>query len=241
VSEIAVAFDVPTLEAALALDRSLGPGPEWAKVGLQLYTSAGPDAVRALRERGRRVFLDLKLHDIPNTVRGAAAEAARLGAELLTVHATGGPAMVGAAVEGAGGVNADARVVAVTILTSLDPSSMPPGFQSPFRLEDVGQRLLSMSLAAGAAGIVCSPADLPAFQAAHGKPFFAVTPGIRPSGAPADDQQRVSTVSEAIANGAGLLVIGRAITRAPDPRAALEAAREERDRALAVKSAPGVV
>src|SRR5688500_18152165 len=127
-TEIAIAFDVETLDEALALDRRLGEGPELAKVGLQLFTSEGPDAVRKLRERGRRVFLDLKLHDIPNAVEGAAAQAARLGAELLTVHATGGTEMVAAAVRGIATVKGPTRVVAVTLLTSLDERGMPPGF-----------------------------------------------------------------------------------------------------------------
>src|SRR5437867_11215754 len=102
-TDLAIAFDVPSLAEALALDRRLGPGPELVKVGLQLFTAAGPEAVRALRDRGRRVFLDSKLHDIPNTVRGASAEAARLGADLLTVHAAGGAEMIAAAVEGIAG------------------------------------------------------------------------------------------------------------------------------------------
>src|SRR5438552_18977964 len=129
--ELAIAFDVATCDEALALDRALGGGDEVAKIGLQLFAAAGPAAVEALRARGRRVFLDLKLHDIPNTVKGAAAEAARLGADLLTVHALGGAEMVRAAVVGAargGGT----RVVAVTLLTSHDPERLPPGFARPF-------------------------------------------------------------------------------------------------------------
>jgi len=132
--EFAIAFDVPTLDQALALDAKLGSGPEYAKVGLQLFTQAGPEAVRALSARGRRVFLDLKLHDIPNTVAGAAGEAAKLGAELLTVHAAGGQAMIRAAVDGIATAGGRTRVVAVTVLTSLDPNAMPPGFASPFAM-----------------------------------------------------------------------------------------------------------
>lgn len=230
--EIAIAFDVPTLEAALALDERLGQGDEVAKIGLQLFTTAGPAAVTALRARGRRVFLDLKLHDIPNTVRGAARAAGALGAELLTVHAAGGEAMVRAAVEGAAEAGHGTKVVAVTVLTSLDPAGMPPGFARPFDLAATVRELLDLTERAGGHGIVCSAADLAALNASRpGRPFYAVTPGIRSAGDAAHDQQRVATIADAVALGAGLLVLGRAVTAAPDPRAALEAARAERDAA----------
>jgi len=240
--ELAIAFDVATLEAALALDAALGPGPELAKVGLELFTTAGPESVRALRERGRRVFLDLKLHDIPNTVRGAAAAAARLGAELLTVHATGGAAMVAAAVQGireagsASGTGATTRVVAVTLLTSLDPAAMPPGFSRPFDLYATAAALTEEAERAGALGVVCAAADLAGLRSRLGRAFFAVTPGIRPAGADAHDQKRVATVESAVRDGASLLVLGRAITGSGDPAAALAAAREERDRAVVARA-----
>jgi orotidine-5'-phosphate decarboxylase len=236
-SEIAIAFDVPALEDALALDQTLGEGPEYAKVGLELFTAAGPEAVRALRARGRRVFLDLKLHDIPNTVRGAAEQAARLGAELLTVHATGGLEMISAAVEGAR-AGGEARVIAVTILTSLNAYNTPPGFQSPLHVGPVAAELLGLAKRGGAAGIVCSAEELPWIRMMHGEPFLAVTPGIRMAGGATHDQKRTTTVAGAVKNGAGLLVIGRAITAAADPRAALDAARRERDEALEALVAP---
>src|SRR5262249_61318932 len=129
----------------LALDERLGPGPEYAKVGLELFAAEGPDAVRALKSRGRRVFLDLKLHDIPNTVRGAARSAARLGADLITVHATGGYAMIAAAVEGVREGGSDTRGVAVTILTSLRASTMPPGLMSPFHPPMGAPKLLELA------------------------------------------------------------------------------------------------
>jgi orotidine-5'-phosphate decarboxylase len=234
--EFAIAFDVPTLEAALALDARLGAGPELAKIGLELFAAAGPDAVRALKAKGRRVFLDLKLHDIPNTVRGAAASAARLGADLLTVHATGGAAMVAAAVEGVREAGGKTRVVAVTLLTSLDLSAMPPGFARPFELHSVAAELTGMAERAGALGVVCSPADLKGIRERLGRDFYAVTPGIRPAGADAHDQKRVATVEGAVRDGASLLVLGRAITAAADPASALAVAREERDRALAMRA-----
>lgn len=234
---IAIAFDVPTLADALALDQRLGPGPELAKVGLELFTAEGPRAVSALKERGRGVFLDLKLHDIPNTVRGAAASAARVGADLLTIHATGGHAMIAAAVEGIRSVGGSTRVVAVTILTSLDAASVPPGFEQPFVTERVVARLLALAEEAGAAGIVCAPTDLAPVRRIHGRPFFAVTPGIRPAGGATQDQARVSTITDAVREGAGLIVLGRAVTGASDPGAALAAARRERDAALADRPA----
>ena len=234
--EFAIAFDVPTLEAALALDTKLGAGEEFAKIGLELFAAAGPEAVRALKARGRRVFLDLKLHDIPNTVKGAAAAVARLGAELLTVHATGGAAMVAAAVEGIREAGGPTRVVAVTLLTSLDPTAMPPGFARPFDLHRVAAALTDEAERSGALGVVCSAADLPGVRASLGREFYAVTPGIRPAGGDTHDQKRVATVESAVRDGASLLVLGRAITGAPDPAAALAAARAERDRALAARA-----
>ena len=234
--EFAIAFDVSTLEAALALDERLGQGPEFAKVGLELFAACGPEAVRAIKSRGRRVFLDLKLHDIPNTVRGAAASAARLGADLLTVHATGGAAMVAAAVEGIREAKGSTRVVAVTLLTSLDPAAMPPGFARPFDLHATAAALTAEAESAGALGVVCSAADLRGVRERLGRAFYAVTPGIRPAGGDAHDQKRVATVESAVRDGASLLVLGRAVTAASDPAAALAAAREERDRAMSVRS-----
>lgn len=231
-TDLAVAFDVPTLADALALDERLGAGPEFAKVGLQLFTAAGPDAVRALKARGRRVFLDLKLHDIPHTVEGAAGEAAKLGADLLTVHATGGAEMIAAAVAGIRSAGGGTQVVAVTLLTSLDPARLPPGFERPFPLHARIADLLALAEGAGAKGIVCSASDLAGVRAHHPAPFFAVTPGIRPAGGDAHDQRRVATVAEAVRLGAGLLVLGRAVTAASDPAASLAACRAERDAAL---------
>lgn len=230
-TDIAIAYDVASLEQALALDERLGAGPEYAKIGLELFTAAGPEVVRELKARDRRVFLDLKLHDIPNTVRGAAAAAARLGADLLTVHATGGAPMIAAAVEGIRRADGETRVVAVTVLTSFDGYNLPPGFEQPFFPVQVIARQLRMALGAGAYGIVCTANDLPMVRAIHQHPFFAVTPGIRPADTSRDDQARVSTVSEAVRKGSSLLVLGRAVTAAPDARAALERARTERDSA----------
>lgn len=229
--EIAIAFDVPALDQALALDERLGEGPEYAKIGLELFTAVGPEVVRALKARGRRVFLDLKLHDIPNTVRGAAASAARLGADLLTVHAMGGQTMMAAAVEGVSRAGAATRVVGVTVLTSFDSFSLPPGFAQPFHTAVVVAQLADLTERAGADGIVCAASDLPFARRFLGRPIYAVTPGIRPAGGPTHDQARVTTVEEATRMGSSLLVLGRAVTAASEPRAALEAARREIERA----------
>ena len=231
-AEFAIAFDVATLAEALALDAALGAGPEWAKLGLELFAAEGPEVVRAFKARGRRVFLDLKLHDIPNTVHGAARSAARHGADLLTVHATGGAEMIRAAADGVRAAGTGTRIVAVTVLTSLDPAAMPPGFARPFALQEQAAALARMALDAGASGIVCAAPDLPALRAELGAEFFAVTPGIRMAGDPSHDQKRVTTVAGATRAGASLLVLGRAVTAAADPRAALEAARAERQQAL---------
>jgi orotidine-5'-phosphate decarboxylase len=179
--------------------------------------------------------LDLTLHYIPNTVTGAAASAARLGADLLTVHATGGAEMIAAAVAGIRDAGGQTRVVAVTLLTSLDPAAMPPGFARPFELHSAAAELTAMAERAGALGVVCSPADLAGIRARLGRDFYSVTPGIRPAGAETQDQKRVATVESAVRDGASLLVLGRAITAAPDPALALAAAREERERALVAK------
>jgi orotidine-5'-phosphate decarboxylase len=234
--QIAIAFDVTTLADALELDQRLGPGPELAKIGLQLYGAAGPAAIRALRERGRRVFLDLKLHDIPNTVRGAAAAASRLGPDLLTVHAMGGADMIAAAVDGARSAG-PTEIVAVTLLTSLDPERLPPGFARPFDHHRVLAELLATSVGAGAKGIVCSASDLAGIRAHHPEPFYAVTPGIRPAThTGGDDQKRVATVAEAVREGASLLVIGRPVTGAANPARTLEALRAECQAATLAKA-----
>jgi len=197
----------------------------------------GPEAVRALTARGRRVFLDLKLHDIPNTVRGAARSAAKLGGELLTVHAFGGGTMIAAAVAGAREGSRErpgpeTRIVAVTLLTSLDVRDLPPGFERPFSADLVLPRLVELAETSGALGVVCAAPDLPGLRARLQRPFYAVTPGIRPAGGERNDQARVATITEAVRLGSSLLVLGRAVTAAADPPAALAAARRERDDAI---------
>lgn len=219
-----VALDLPTAEEAVRLAARLAPVVGGFKVGLELLMGPGPAVVAAVRELGRPVFVDAKLHDIPNTVERAARALGRLGARWVTVHAAGGDAMVAAAVaglsEGSGG--ALAGVLAVTVLTSLDAAALTRvGFQgTPARQVT---RLARVAAAAGAEGVVCSVRELgDVSQVAPD--LLRVTPGIRPEGTRGkDDQVRIATPEEAIRRGADLLVVGRPITRHPDPVAAAEA------------------
>ncbi|WP_052667361.1 orotidine-5'-phosphate decarboxylase [Nitriliruptor alkaliphilus] len=218
---IVVALDVPTLEEASDLAAALAGEVGWLKVGLELFAAHGPDAVRAVADHAP-VFLDLKLHDIPTTVERAAARVADLGVGLLTVHASGGPAMIEGAVRGLGG---QGEVLAVTVLTSMREDDLAAVGQ-PGAAEQV-PNLARVAVEAGAPGLVCAPPDLRAVRAAVGPDVRLVTPGVRPVGASADDQARVATPAGAVADGADLLVIGRPITRADDPVAAARAIAAE--------------
>lgn len=218
---IILALDTPDTASALALIDAAGDDLRWAKVGLELFTAEGPPVVRAVRERGKRVFLDLKLHDIPNTVAGAVRSASALGAELLTLHAEGGPAMMRAAAEARDAVRGP-KLLAVTVLTSLTGAEYPEVYADA----DVGRRVTAFARAAEAAGVdgvVCSPRELDVLRTAVRAGFLRVTPGIRPAGVDAQDQARIATPEAALAAGASHLVIGRAISGAQDPKAALAA------------------
>ncbi|MGH7720985.1 MAG: orotidine-5'-phosphate decarboxylase [Gemmatimonadaceae bacterium] len=220
-----VALDTPSWEGATALVERLGDGCDFYKVGSELFTAEGPEAVRRLRERGKDVFLDLKLHDIPNTVKRSARSAAALGARLLTVHASGGEAMVAAAVEGAG---AACGVLAVTVLTSLDAGALSVAWGRT--VEDVRAevlRLADLARAAGAHGIVCGGDEAAAVRARHGAALALLVPGVRLAGGAEHDQARVVTPRAAVEAGARYLVLGRAVTEAADPHAALETVRAE--------------
>ncbi len=222
-----VALDVPDAAAAAALADRLGDTVLWYKVGLELFTAEGPPVVRALGERGKRVFLDLKLHDIPNTVAGAVRSAARMGAGLLTVHAEGGSAMMRAAREARDEAGRpDLRLVAVTVLTSLDGTDYPEVYRS----EMVADRVAAFARAAmeaGLDGVVASPLELGALAPIVPAGRLKVTPGIRPAGSATHDQARVATPASALAGGATHLVVGRAITKASDPAAAAAAVLRE--------------
>jgi orotidine-5'-phosphate decarboxylase len=220
-----VALDVPDAARAAALTARLGHGCDFVKVGLELFTAEGPAVVRAMRGEGRDVFLDLKLHDIPNTVRAAARRAAETGAALVTVHASGGSAMLEAAVEGAG---TRCGVMAVTVLTSLDRISLGDAWGR--EVIDVGDevlRLAGLARAAGAHGVVCSGAEAGAVSEAFGEGLAILVPGIRRAGGATHDQARVVTPGQAVVAGARYLVLGRAVTEAKDPGAELRSIREE--------------
>ncbi|MEX2487050.1 MAG: orotidine-5'-phosphate decarboxylase [Nitriliruptoraceae bacterium] len=212
---IAVALDVPELTEAEELARRLAGHVGWFKVGLELFSAHGPEAVRTIRKHGP-VFLDVKLHDIPTTVARAARRLADLDVGLLTVHASGGPAMVAAAADGLGST---ARVLAVTVLTSLSRTDVAAiGLAEP----DAAAHLARLAVDSGAGGVVCAPDQATMVRDAVGSAPWIVTPGVRPQGSDDDDHASVATPAEAIAAGADLLVIGRPITRADDPVAAAD-------------------
>jgi len=227
-AEVIVALDRPSAPEALALVERLPAEGAFYKVGLELFIAAGPNIVRDLQERGARVFLDLKLHDIPNTVGEAARRAAALGVDLLTVHASGGRRMLESArsaVEGS-----PTQVLAVTVLTSLTGEELQDGWGRRERLsvEEEVLRLAARALEWGAHGLVASPVELRGIRQAFGTAPTLVAPGIRLQGDDAHDQRRVSTPEEAAAAGADYLVIGRSITGSPDPARALERCRPYR-------------
>jgi orotidine-5'-phosphate decarboxylase len=216
---IAVALDAPDLETAALWAGLVTPHVSTVKIGLELYLRYGPGVVASIRgASGVKVFLDLKLDDIPATVAGAARAVARLRPEILTVHATGGPEVIRAAAESAPGT----MIAAVTLLTSLGQADLERiGMQGS--VTDVVLRLSALAVEAGASALVCSPQEVSAVRAEVGPGIALITPGIRPAGSQAHDQARVATPEEALRNGADLLVIGRPITAAPDPGAAAAA------------------
>lgn len=215
-----LALDVPSLEAARALLDRVGPRADFVKVGLELYTAEGPRVVEWMQRDGRRVFLDLKLHDIPNTVRGAAATAAAMGVSLLTVHGYGGAPMVQAAVEGSGN---STGILVVTVLTSHDREGL--GLVLGREVPEMGAevlRLAGVAQAGGAHGIVCSGHEVAVVRTTFPR-LAPLVPGLRLAGGAAHDQARITTPARAAADGAAYLVLGRAITSAPDPERAWDA------------------
>jgi orotidine-5'-phosphate decarboxylase len=222
-------MDAPSLDVLDAWTQAAAAVVSTVKVGLEVFCRDGHDAVHVARRAAAAagnvdidVFLDLKLHDIPATVRGAAAAVADLAPAYLTVHASGGQEMVAAAVEAL----PQTRITAVTVLTSLDEAALEAiGLAGPSSAAAV--RLAVLSVEAGARAVVCSPQEVAAIRAAVPSDIVLITPGVRPAGAGLDDQKRVATPVQAIANGADLLVIGRPITGADDPRAAARAIADE--------------
>ena len=226
-----VALDVPDAATAVALVNRLEGNCHWFKVGLELFAAAGPAVVEPLVGRGHSVFLDLKLHDIPNTVAGAVRSAAALGVRMITLHATGGPAMLAAARAALDGIADPPELLAVTVLTSMDAVQMSAiGLvRSPAEQTEL---LARMGLEAGMRGFVCSPHEVAALRSLTGLEGVLVVPGIRPAGAGIEDQKRVATPAEALCQGASYLVVGRPITQAPDPAEATEAILKEMAEAL---------
>jgi orotidine-5'-phosphate decarboxylase len=211
-----VALDVSSAAAAQKIVAALGDSALTYKVGMQLYTAEGPQVVRDLVASGRRVFLDLKYHDIPTTVAAAVVEAGALGASMLTVHASGGSKMLRAATEAARNANPTLRVLAVTVLTSLDDDDLDKiGVRG--RVVDQVLRLAALAIADGCHGVVAAAQEAAELRSELGDEFAIVTPGVRPRAASQGDQVRVATPAEAIAAGASHIVVGRPITAAADP------------------------
>jgi orotidine-5'-phosphate decarboxylase len=223
---IIVALDVPQPDAALELARRLAPVVGAFKIGKELFVSAGPDIVRRIREAGGSVFLDLKFHDIPNTVAKAVEAAVRLDVQMLTIHTSGGLAMMQAAQRAAEEAalrtgKTQPLVLGVTVLTSLNTNDLAE-VGVPHDVGAQVERLASLAARAGVGGLVCSPLEITRLRQFLPAAMQLVTPGIRPADSPADDQKRTLTPAEALAAGASWLVIGRPICAAPDPRAAAE-------------------
>lgn len=228
--KIALAADLP-LEEALAVYARIEQHVGIAKVGLSLFVEHGPKAVTEFRSRGAKVFLDLKLHDIPNTVGLAAEKAGALGASFLTVHAGGGEAMLKAAVKGANegaakkGLSAP-LILAVTVLTSMSDDDVRSTGHAGSS-SDVAKRLAALCVKSGVSGLVCSPLEAEGLRAALGPGVFLCTPGVRPAGSAKGDQTRVETPSYAIKAGANLLVVGRPLYTAENPEQVARALHEE--------------
>ncbi len=212
---LAVALDLPDAKSALDLVDRLGDTCNWLKVGMELYYATGNALVEELRRRGYKIFLDLKLHDIPNTVAGAVRSATRAGASLLTIHASGGSAMLRAAAEAASQPDAP-HLLAVTVLTSMDASELDAVGVPASPAEQV-LHLARLAWSSGIRGMVCSAEEVATLRRELGPEAALVVPGIRPAGTAVEDQRRVATPAQAIVSGASMLVVGRPITKAQDP------------------------
>ena len=226
-NKIIVALDVETMAEALRLVEILHADVGAFKIGKQLFTAAGPDAVRRIHERGGKIFLDLKFHDIPTTVAKASVEAARLGVFMFNMHALGGTAMMRESVQAVRQISGpQPLMIAVTVLTSLGEGDLQPlGITLP--VGELVVRLARLARDAGMNGVVASPREIGLIKKACGPEFLVVTPGIRPASSDANDQKRAMTPGEAVQAGADFIVVGRPITHAPDPLAAAEKIAEE--------------
>jgi len=211
-----VALDVPDADSAIHLIESLDGTCSWFKVGLELYIAAGPAIVKKIVSFGHNVFLDLKLHDIPNTVAGAVRSAAKLGVRMLTLHAGGGPAMLSAAKDALAGFSSAPELLAVTVLTSMDAGQLHATGVDRLPSSQV-ELLAKMGMQAGIRGFVCSPQEVAELRDLTGPQGVLVVPGIRPAGSAIGDQKRIAGPAEALRLGASYLVVGRPITKAPNP------------------------
>ena len=227
-ADIIVALDVNTRAEAVAKVKEIGETIDFYKIGLELFTAEGADVVKAVKDLGKKVFLDLKFHDIPRTVERAVLSVGKLGVDLLTIHASGGRAMIRAAADAAATFGANApKVLAVTVLTSLDESDLADiGVANRTSVEQV-MSLAKLAVENGAAGLVSSPKEVAALSAALPKGTLFVSPGVRPAGAAVGDQKRVATPAQAVRDGATHLVIGRPIVQAANPAEAARAIRAE--------------
>jgi orotidine-5'-phosphate decarboxylase len=224
--DVILALDVPSRVEAEAFLDLVGPDLRWVKLGLQLFVKEGPALVDAVAARGHRIFLDLKLHDIPNTVASAIRSLQGRSVDFLTVHASGGSEMLRQATAAAQQTSPSLKLLAVTVLTSLDaPALAETGVPADPAAQVM--RLAALALGAGIPGLICSPEELPTLRARFGSSPLLITPGIRPAGADPGDQKRALTPAQAAAAGADLIVVGRPLLRAPDPRATLAAIRTE--------------
>ena len=223
-TKLIVALDFPELEPALALVDRLGDTVEWYKVGKQLFTHYGPMVLKELKNRGKQVFLDMKYHDIPNTVAGAIRSAAAIGADIINVHASGGPAMLAAAAAAA--KETGKTVIAVTVLTSMDQEQLNAIGLEVTPAQQVS-RLARLTEESGLAGVVCSPLEIELIRAERSGDFITVVPGIRPAGAAVGDQKRIMTPALAAKAGASYIVVGRPIIAAEDPVAAAKSVLAE--------------
>lgn len=228
-------LDYPALREAKEAAARVAPAVGVLKVGLELFVKEGPAAAAMARETGLDLFLDLKLHDIPQTVERAVSSAASLGAKYLTVHASGGAAMLKAAASAAAAAGTGLTILAVTVLTSLDDGDLRAQLIEESAAQHAS-RLARIAYDAGVRGFVCSPVEVASLRAAVGHDAILVTPGVRPAGSEQGDQKRVATPASAIRDGSDLLVVGRPIRDAKDPLAAARAIAAEIERALADKA-----
>ena len=229
-AELIVALDVNNRQEAVEKVKAIGDSVGFYKIGLELFTAEGPDVVRAVRELGKRVFLDLKFHDIPRTVERAVRSGGKLGVDLMTIHSVGGKAMIRAAADAAAEFGANGpKILAVTVLTSLDRTDLEDaGIMGRTPAEQV-EAMARFAVENGANGLVCSPKEVGNLSKMLKAGTLFITPGVRPAGAAVGDQKRVATPAEAVRDGATHLVVGRPILAAEDPVAAAKAIRAEMD------------